>query len=280
MDNFYVQYNQSKPMNMKRLFFLLILGGILCSHDLYLKTYTYQLESYQDTELFLYNGNFDVNEQTTTRESLTDTRVIGPNYDFIPNDKVYANKGDILYLAMTTGEAGTYVAGMTTTSSQKKWEAEAFEQYLGEQSLENVLADRQEKGLRETAAIVEQTQYVKAILQVEDEYSAHHAMALGHKLEIVALTNPYLQTIGDRLQFQLLQNGKPIANHPIQYSWRNADTAIAMERLVKTDRNGLIRLSATASGQWYLSATHLEELIGKKGEYQASQSTLTFEILE
>ncbi|MEM1326967.1 MAG: DUF4198 domain-containing protein [Bacteroidota bacterium] len=265
---------------MRKITLLLAASICLCSHDLFLKTYTYQLESYQDTELFLYSGNFDASEGALAQQTLTDTRVVGPNYDFIPNDKAYSAKQDITYLSMTTGEAGTYVAGMKTITTAKDWKAADFELYLEEKGLENVLAERQEQNLREMDANLQHTQYVKAILQIEDEYSAHHAMTLGHDLELVVLTNPYLQTVGDALVFQLLVKGKPIANHPIRYSWRNAETAIAMERRVKTDRNGLVRLAAEASGQWYLSATYLEAVDDKEGNYQSSGATLTFEILE
>lgn len=263
---------------MKQTIVLASLFWLLCSHELFLKAHTYQLEANEDTELFLYNGTFDGNDEKLDNSQLTAAKVIGTAYDFSPDKAAYYEEEGITYLKFQTGEAGTYVAGISTSFEQVERSAEDFDNYLEQNGLQETVGNRQAKGLMEKGATEVAHKYVKALLQVGDKHTAHHALSLGHSLEFVALENPYEKKVGDQLTLQLLSNGKPLAMQAIQHSFRNAKTSIVLENTVQTDKNGLLQVPIEANGQWYLSTILMTESETEKVDYESSWATLTFEI--
>ena len=100
--------------------YLLLTIIVLCSHDLYIKMESYFLQANQESTLSLYNGTFENSENIITRDRILDASVIAQGERVaIKPDQWKDQDSTITQLTFNTGEAGTYVAGVSTKARNK-----------------------------------------------------------------------------------------------------------------------------------------------------------------
>lgn len=259
---------------------LLTLYLLLSSHELFLKTERYFLSPGQATDLFLYNGTFDTSENTITRDRIVASHIWGPEYQYQPQAGDYRDEGDVTFLRIETGGAGTYVAGISTRPRTIELDAAAFRDYLTHEGLTDILAAREDQGRADQPARESYAKHVKALLQVGEARSDHYGMVLGYPIEFVPLRNPYDLRPGESISFQLLRDGKPLGNQVVHYSVRQPGERSGSERSLRTDARGRLTIVPEQAGQWYLATIHMTEHPEADLDYASQWATLTFAVQE
>jgi len=264
---------------LPRTIALFLLMFLLSSHELFLKADSYFLQKAEPAELFLFNGTFDNSENAITTDRIIGARIHGTNYDFLPKNSDYTIRDKSTYLKFTPGEAGTYAAGISTLPRMIELGPEDFKEYLEHEGLEDMIAERKEKGLEGQAVREKYSKHVKAILQVGDPRTDHYSVEFGYPIEFIPVTNPYTLKVGDRAAFKLLLNGKPLANQGVHISSRSDGVdPFAKEVPGRTDEKVEISFEITETGHWYVATIHMVESPEKDVEYESNWATITFEI--
>lgn len=265
---------------MKRILISLACVVLLSSHELFLKSESYFLEANEESELFLFNGTFDRSESIITRDRIINAKIIGPEYEFIPDEQDYYDKDSVTYLKFRTGMEGTYVAGVSTLPRMIELSADDFNEYLNHEELMDVIADRKKKGITNVSAREKYAKHVKALLQVSDKKTDHFNTVLGYPIEFVPNNNPYVLSKGDKLSFRLLKEGKPLANQMVHYSCRSDNRNInsTVEHSMRTDENGTFVIELDQAGMWYVATIDMVESEEENIDYVSNWATLTFEV--
>ncbi|MEO0900282.1 MAG: DUF4198 domain-containing protein [Bacteroidota bacterium] len=200
---------------IKRLnpLYLLVVFGLLCGHDLYIKMETYFLQPNQQATFSLYNGTFEKSENIITRDRMLDASfmVQGERVRITP-DQWEDQDTTITQLTFDTGEAGTYVAGVSTKARNIELEADKFNNYLEHDGVLDMLEYRKSNNLLDQDAVESYQKHVKAIYQVGGVKTDDWKSVLGYPIEFVPLENPYKKHTGDQLEVKLLLDGVPLSN--------------------------------------------------------------------
>lgn len=267
---------------MKRIsttLLLFILFFTLSSHELFLKSDSYFVDKYSQSELYLFNGTFDQSENVITRDRIINPQIIGPDYNFKPTSDDFYNKGEATYLKFKTGSAGTYVAGISTKPRAIELSGEDFMDYLEHEGLTEIISDRKKKGITGTSAYEKYSKHVKAILQVDENRTDNFAIELNYPIEFIPLKNPYKLSIGDEMSFKLLYLGKPLGNQTVHISSRiNADVKDGKETALSTNEKGEVSFTIDNEGHWYIATIHMLESNEEDFDYESNWATLTFEV--
>ena len=191
--------------------YLLLAFMVLCSHDLYIKMETYFLQPNEQATLSLYNGTFEKSENIITRDRILDASVIAQSKRaVIKPDQWKDQDSTITELTFNTGEAGTYVAGVSTKARNIELTADKFNSYLEHDGVLDMLEQRTNNNLLDQDAVESYQKHVKAIYQVGDIKTDDWKTVLGYPIEFVPQANPYEKYSGDKLAVQLLLEGEPL----------------------------------------------------------------------
>ncbi|MFC2091107.1 DUF4198 domain-containing protein, partial [Bacteroidota bacterium] len=200
---------------MKKILAFTLLFIVLTSHELFLKTDSYFLKSNEASELYLYNGTFDVSENSITRDRIIKAQILGPDYKFYPKDVDYYDNNNVTYLKFISGSPGTYVAGISTLPREIELSASEFTEYLEHEGLWNTIEDRKTKKISDQPALEKYSKHVKAIFQVESSTKNDYANVLGYPIEFIPLSNPYEAGVGDVITLKLLLKGAPLPDQVV-----------------------------------------------------------------
>ena len=199
---------------LNRPFLLILAFVLLCSHDLYLKMDSYFLQPHKEAIMSLYNGSFEVSENIITRDRIIDASILSKGKrSAITPDQWQDRDSTITQINFKTGEAGTYVAGVSTKARNIELSAQKFNSYLKNDGVLDLLDQRTKDGLLKQDAVENYQKHVKAIYQVGDVKTNDWSTRLGYPIEFVPQANPYDTYTGETLEVLLLLNGQPLANH-------------------------------------------------------------------
>ncbi|MEN8787996.1 MAG: DUF4198 domain-containing protein, partial [Flavobacteriaceae bacterium] len=256
---------------------LLGLAVLFSSHELFLKTDSYFLDARQTAELYLYNGTFNKSENTITRDRILKAGVKGPGYDYSPQAADYYDKDKITYLRFTTGDEGTYVAGISTAARNLDLTSDEFQEYLEHEGLDRMVREREGKGLSNQDVTEKYSKHVKAILQVGENTTEEFSEELGYPIEFVPLQNPYELSVGDMIDFKLIYKGKALANSVVHFGTDTQEGQPTKVNASITDEDGEFSFELTRSGHWYVGAIHMVESDEAGIDYESNWATITFE---
>nr|WKN40281.1 DUF4198 domain-containing protein [Tunicatimonas sp. TK19036] len=272
---------------MKRLPLLFILFIALSAHDLFIKLDTYFLKPNQKAQLYLFNGTFETTENEISRDRMQHVQLVGPAGKQVPEEAQWTDRNKATYLSFKTGVAGTYVAGVSVKPGTIALSADEFNEYLKHDGVLDVLASREKQKQLTQPSRELYAKHVKAIFQVGDELSEHYKDVLGYPVEFVPQQNPYALHEGDELEVQLLENGKPLANHYVYAGFSEAAKHSHAHQEAehhhdevqqKTDKKGMVSIKLEHEGQWYLRCIRMVESKSDTLDYESNWATLTFEV--
>lgn len=196
-----------------RPLFLFALMIVLCSHDLYLKMELYFLQPNREATLSLYNGTFEKSENIITRDRMLDASFVAQGKRTAIQPELWEDQDStITSLTFNTGEAGTYVAGVSTKARNIELKADKFNEYLEHDGILDMLKQRKENKTLGQDAVESYQKHVKAIYQIGDVKTDDWKTVLGYPIEFVPVSNPYEKYSGESLDLRLLMDGKPLAN--------------------------------------------------------------------
>jgi hypothetical protein len=273
---------------MKKLISLLIAFVLFCSHDMFLKMDSFYLKPDQATAIHLYNGTFEKSENVITRDRMQDVSLLGNGNREKLTDDHWTEDGMVTVLNFQTGEAGTWVAGVSTRPNNIELSAQEFNDYLEHDGVLDMLEWRKENNALDQPAVEKYSKHVKAVFQVGDIFTVDWQMPLGYPIEFVPQRNPYELHTGEILPLQLLKDGKPLANQLIFAGFSEGshghqhDAQAGMEHRhdeaqLTTDAEGVVNLMIDHDGKWYVRTIHMA-LSGEEGlTHESNWATLTFE---
>ena len=131
--------------------------------------------------------------------------------------------------------------------------AKKFEDYLREDGMEYIIAERKKLGESQKPGKERYSRFIKSLLQVGDKHDSTYKKKLEMKLEIIPLENPYQKKAGDNIKFQVLFNGKPLADKTVFASNRNSS-----KQKVKTDKNGRFSFTIEKEGLWLVHLVYMQ----------------------
>ena len=154
------------------------------------------------------------------------------------------------FYSYTSGSEGNHLFALERNWSYIKLEPQKFEEYLREDGMEYIIAERAKQGESQKEGRERYSRYIKTLLQVGEKRDKTFKEKTGLKLDITPLENPYSKKPGDTLVFQVRFDGKPLADRTIFADNREGDT-FAKQRFV-TDKDGKITVKLNSRGTWLI----------------------------
>lgn len=175
---------------------------------------------------------------------------------------------------------GIHVIGCVLEPRLIQLKPDRFEAYLRDERAESALAAF-EASHEETAPVVERyTKFVKTVVEVQPapDDDRGYQTPLGHRLEIIPLSNPCRWKTRTTVKVKVLLDGYPWANVPISAAHEGFEQQGYAYR-TKTDVDGTASLYLKRSGHWFVKAHLIRPIIGL-GEYQWESfwSTMSFDV--
>jgi Domain of unknown function (DUF4198) len=257
---------------------LLAVTTSLLAHDMFLKLETYFLEPHRSIIVPLLNGTFSSSENAIDRPRIEDIAVVGPSGRRTYDTTVVSARHDTTFLALETGEPGTYVLGLSTRPNIIAMTGEQFGEYLAEEGLHRVIADRARAGTSATPARERYAKHVKAIVQVGQRRTSAFQAELGYTAELVPLDNPYAWKRGQPIRFRGMVNGRPTPGLTIVAGGRTPRGARLPRRELTTDADGIATLRPTGPGHWYATFIHIGPVTAPDHDYESEWATITFQL--
>ena len=173
------------------------------------------------------------------------------------------------FVRLTSGLA---VVGYQSQPSVVEMTAEKFNQYLVEEGLDAIAAERTRRHLTGSGARDLFTRCAKALLYTGATRGAQYRQ-LGFELELVAEKNPY-ETIGD-VPIRLTYQNRPLAGALV----------VAINRIrpddkltARTDAAGRVHFHFTPGGLWLVKAVHMVAAADRsKADWASYWASLTFQ---
>jgi uncharacterized GH25 family protein len=170
---------------------------------------------------------------------------------------------------------GLLVIGYRSQPSAVELTPEKFNQYLKEEGLDAVAAQRAVR--HETGAKARElfSRCAKSLVLSGPTSAAQGDRALGFTLELVAERNPYALTPGQDLPLRLTYQNRPLAGALV----------VAINRLnpmdkvtARSDSDGRVHFALNQAGMWLVKAVHMVPApAGANAEWQSYWASLTFE---
>jgi len=174
---------------------------------------TYFLQPNQEGTLSLYNGTFEKSENVIDRDRMLDASIVGHGKKAAINPAQWKDQDTtITQLTFNTGASGTYVAGVSTKARNIELTGEKFNSYLEHDGVLDMLEQRKKDNTLDQDAVESYAKHVKTIYQVGDIKTNDWNTVLGYPIEFVPQANPYDKYSGEKLDVQLLLDGKPLPN--------------------------------------------------------------------
>ncbi|HEY4229371.1 MAG TPA: DUF4198 domain-containing protein [Thermoanaerobaculia bacterium] len=191
-------------------------------------------------------------------------------------DPLAGRSGDEPAGTVTISSPGLQALAYRSGNSAVSLEPQKFEDYLREEGLERIVAERARRGDSQKPSRELFSRCAKALLFAGPLGPTGEDRELGLTLELRAEKNPYGLRAGSELPVRLLYEGKPLVGALV--------TAVpygrAQDKLSqRTDRNGRVRLHLPYGGVWLVKAVHMVAAPADSGaDWQSLWASLTFEI--
>lgn len=252
-----------------------LVAPFLYAHDLFIKLESYFLAPASTVRIPVLNGTFAASENGVARARLADLSLVTPAGRQRLDTALWDTASSVSYLAVTLGDPGTYIVGVSTRPSRIDLSAQDFNAYLEHDGLPDILEARRRNNELDRPARERYHKHVKAVFQVGDRRSGGFQIVLGYPAEIVPLDNPYTARVGDTIRFRCLVDGQPVPNQYVLAGGEGTGGPI-QERAARTDANGIVSFSFEAPGRWYVKFIHMARLANADVDYESKWATLTF----
>ena len=257
----------------------------LFGHDLFLKPEAFLLAPNSEVRLRVLNGTFTTSQASVARERLRNLTLAGPSGLTRADTNAWEAAGKESRWKIRVGDPGTYVAGASVFPRVLRLSAKEFNAYLTEDGIADVLAERQRAKELDQPARERYSKHVKAIVSVRSNSRSGSDTAFrthfGYPAELVPIDNPYLLSSGATLRVRALVDGTPIANQMVLAGGHTSQGVKIAERRMRTDSNGVARVSLRSPGVWYVKFIRMKRVesgAADSVDYESKWATLTFAV--
>jgi len=266
--------NRWLPTTLAALFALAAGAGVLGAHDLFIKMDTYFLAPDTPVRVPIINGTFLQSENSITPDRVGDVSLVLDSRRTKLGMDGWTAETDTAYLNLRTGEAGTYVIGVSTIPNTLGLDGPDFNEYLAMDGIPDMLIQRARDRELDAEAREEYSKHIKAVFQVGDRRSGGLDVVLGYPAELVPLVNPYDLSVGDNMVVQAMVDSEPVAGQMVLVGG-DGDMATAEGR---TDARGVFIFTLDAPGRWYAKFINMQKTDREGLTHESKWATLSFEI--
>lgn len=172
---------------------------------------------------------------------------------------------------------GTWIVSAVTKPNQIDLEAADFNGYLLHDGMAHVLAKRMEDKELDRAATERYSKYTKAMIAVGGSIEGGaERRALGLKLEILLLQDPFSVRVGDTLAVQVLFDGKPL--NMASLSWDHPGNGEAFSGQTWSDEEGKALIPVAKTGLMNIRLIHMTRPGSEDYEWESFWASFTFRI--
>lgn len=261
----------------RRKFSLFILGLLICvfsvAHEYWIAPSKYIVRQSEPFSFNCYAGEdfkpeiwAKRKERTlsVTRFHLSNKTDITPS--FIATDTVQ--------IPMSLKEPGNYLFALRSKPSYIELEAKAFNEYLKEDGMLNILDYRVANKLDGKRSREYYQRCAKSLVQVAGKNDETYKLNTGMALEIIPQTNPYESKGQLEVYFEF--KGKPLANYQVR-TWCKKDGKLQSKAFYKTNDKGFAILPISEAGEWMISLVKMELFTANdKADYESFWGSYTF----
>ena len=249
-------------------------ASFLGAHDLFIKMESYFLAPNAPVTVTIINGTFMQSENSISPDRVQDVSVVVDGRRTELGMDGWRAETDTTYLDMRTGEAGTYVLGVSSIPRTLGLDGIDFNEYLAVDGIPDMLIERARDRELDTEAWEEYSKHIKAVLQVGDRRTGGLDVILGYPAELMPLVNPYDLSVGDEMVVRALVDGEPVAGQLVLVGG-DGDMAATEGR---TDAEGVFRFTLDAPGRWYAKFINMRKTDREGLTHESKWATLSFEI--
>jgi uncharacterized GH25 family protein len=232
----------------------LLLVSSARAHDYWLQPETFVTAPNKPVAVRLLVGdNLEVETEraferkTTLRLQLTSA---SETRDLLASGK----EGGKPFLTLRIKEAGSHWIALERDRRTIRLEAEKFNDYLIEEGLDRVLDQRRLAKESDKPGRERYSRYLKCLLRCGDGDESWKK-PLGHRLEIVPLSDPSAVKPGGMLKVRVQFDGKPLPDVAIFALHRKGEKVQRQKE--KTDRDGVAAYRLGDAGQWLIRMVHM-----------------------
>jgi uncharacterized GH25 family protein len=170
---------------------------------------------------------------------------------------------------------GMLIVGYRSNPARVELPAQKFNQYLKEEGLDAVAAQRARGG--QTDAVREMfSRCAKSLVLSGAANRTQGDRSLGFTLELVAERNPFTMTAGQELPVRLTYESRALAGALI-VAINRADPSEKVS--ARSDADGRVRLRLPRVGMWLIKTVHMVEApAGSGADWVSYWASLTFEL--
>jgi hypothetical protein len=262
---------------------MLLAAQAAWGHEFWMQPQRFGLQAGEDAVLSLYVGeNFAGGQVALTRPLFIRLaqQVNGEAIDLraqVPQD------GDSGEMVLPVAGAGTQLLWADTQPAHLELEAGRFFAYLHDEGLDFINTAREAKGQLALPGRERFRRHIKTLLRREGaatEADARTAMQrTAQTIEIVPLSDPYASAPGRDLGFQVLFEGKPLANALVKFWHRRGGQTLVVR--TTTNAQGRVVFAPPWPGVWMASVVHMTAASDAKAcdcDWESYWGNLTFEI--
>src|SRR5712692_10354220 len=269
--------DQLSPSMFRRLGVLVVaiaLGGArLIAHDMWIVPTTFSPEPGEIVGVRLRVGQDLLGDPLPRDPALVNQFVVE---DASGRKPVYGRDGADPAGLLRVAMPGLLVIGYRSNPSAIELAAEKFNQYVKDEGLDAVAAQRARRNELGAAAHELFSRCAKSLVLSGPPSDGQGDRRLGFTLELVAERDPYALRAGQDLPVRLTYENRPLAGALV----------VAMNRLnptekqsARTDKNGRVRFKLRPGGMWLIKAAHMVPApAGSNAEWSSFWASLTFEL--
>jgi hypothetical protein len=255
---------------------------LVAAHDLFLKPDVFFVAPGATVHLTALNGTFTTSEASVTADRLIDLAIAGPNGRTRGETAAWTAPGKASKWDVKLAAPGTYVLGASLRQRLITMKGPAFNDYLKDDGLPDILAARKAKGELATPSTERYAKHVKALVQVGDARTTSFSTVLGYPAELVPVENPYEVARGARvLHVKAMVDGKAVPDQVVLAGGRTTSGARIAAQSVRTDAQGVATIALATPGVWYVKFIRMVRVPASPKDsvdYESKWATLTFAV--
>ncbi len=191
------------------------------------------------------------------------------------NVQVPGRPGDSPALNLTAQDEGLHVVAYQSKPQSLTYETWAkFQKFVDHKDFGDVRTRHDTRGLPEAGFKERYTRYSKTLIGVGAAAGADKRMGL--ETEIVALQNPYTDTLSGGLQIQIFYGTAPRANAQVEVFAKAPDGKVTVT-FERTDADGVATIPVRSGVAYQLDAVVLRESADDSAAWETLWANLTFQ---
>ena len=233
----------------------LVIGSL--AHEFWIAPSSYILKSNTPFTINCYAGE-DFKQAVWANRKV---RTLGVNHFYKSNKVDITNtfiEQDSLPIPMILPSSGNHLIAFRSKPSYIEMEGTAFNGYLKEDGIADVLKYRLQNNLSNGRSREFYQRCAKTLLQADGISDSTYAVNAGMPIEIIPLENPY-QLKTDKVSVYFEYKGKPLSNYQVR-TWCINNGKLIVKSFFKTNEKGVAILPVKESGEWMFSVVKMEVL--------------------